>query len=357
MPARNSVIVALLAALLFGASTPLAKLLSNQLPPLLLAAFLYLGSGVGLAAIRTLRDGGLRLPQLTPNDWLWLAAAILSGGIIAPVLLMMGLTHMSAGGASLLLNLEGVFTAVIAWVVFGENADRRVAAGMLLIIAGGAVLAWPTGGSTIASAPGILLIAAACLGWALDNNLTRKLAATDAIFIAGIKGLVAGITNLTLAFALGFAMPAMALAGRAMVLGLVGYGLSLLLFVLALRGLGAARTGAYFSTAPFVGAAVAIGLLHEPASVGFCVAGVLMLMGTWLHLTEHHQHLHAHETLRHTHSHEHDAHHQHSHDFPWDPALSHSHEHVHEPLVHRHLHVPDLHHRHRHGRWQWPTRG
>jgi drug/metabolite transporter (DMT)-like permease len=273
--------------------------------------------------------------------------AIIAGGVLGPILLMYGLTRTSAADASLLLNLEAVLTALLAWIVFRENADRRIVLGMALIVAGGVVLTWGEGvGRT--SLTGALSVAGACACWAVDNNLTRKISAGDPVFIAGTKGLVAGVTNVALALAVGAHLPAPAVSAAALGVGFMGYGVSLVLFVLALRGLGSARTGAYFSTAPFVGAAIAIVAFGEPVSWQFWLASALMAGGVWLHLTEVHEHEHVHEPLTHTHSHRHDAHHQHEHAFDWDGREPHTHEHSHPRLVHRHPHYPDVHHQHGH---------
>lgn len=345
---RSPILAALAAAVLFGASTPFAKALLGTTSPILLAGLLYLGSGVGLTLIRLLRDRGWRSAALPAAEWPWLVAAIGFGGVLGPVLLMFGLSHTSAASASLLLNLEAVLTALLAWVVFRENADRRIVLGMALIVVGGAALAWPHGSPGISTGWGALLIAGACLCWAIDNNFTRKVSASDALFIAGLKGLSAGVVSTTLALALGAHLPATAVVGAAMLVGLLGYGASLVLFVLALRGLGAARTGAYFSTAPFIGALIAIAGFGEAASPVFWLAAALMGAGVWLHLTERHDHLHTHEPLTHAHSHMHDEHHQHPHDFAWDGTEPHTHPHTHAPLTHSHPHYPDIHHQHRH---------
>lgn len=345
---RSAIWPALAAAALFGASTPLVKLLVGEFPPLLLAGLLYLGSGLGLVVIRVLRDRGWQASGLAAGEWRWLGGAIGFGGVLGPALLVFGLARTDAGAASLMLNLEAVFTAVLAWVVFRENADRRIVLGMLLIVAGGAVLAWPTGAGKAPDMLGFLAIAAACLCWGIDNNLTRRVSASDALFIAGVKGLTAGAVNTGLALLLGASLPAWPVAGAAMAVGLAGYGLSLVLFVLALRNLGTARTGAYFSTAPFIGAAIAILLLGESTPMPFWIAACLMGLGVWLHLTERHEHVHTHEPLEHSHSHVHDAHHQHAHDFEWDGREPHSHWHRHEALTHKHPHFPDIHHRHGH---------
>ncbi len=348
MTARIAITAALLAALLFGASTPFAKLLVGDLSPLLLAGLLYLGSGLGLWLIRLLRDRRDAMAKLPAREWPWFLGAIVSGGVIAPILLMYGLTETSASSASLLLNLEAVLTALIAWIVFRENADRRIVLGMMLIVAGGAVLTWSQQNTGQGTLRGAILIAGACFLWAIDNNLTRKVSAADADFIAGTKGLVAGTTNLTLALILGAALPPPALLLAAMTIGLLGYGASLVLFVLALRGLGSARTGAYFSTAPFLGAAIAVVALHEPTPAGFWLSACLMAAGVAMHLTERHAHGHSHDALDHAHPHVHDAHHLHEHDFAWDGAEPHVHPHRHGALTHAHRHFPDLHHRHRH---------
>ncbi|TXH87280.1 MAG: DMT family transporter [Rhodoferax sp.] len=345
---------ALGAAVLFGASTPFAKQLSGQggtfASPFLLAGLLYLGSGIGLSLIRWIRDRGWKSADLPRHEWPWLLGAIAFGGVLGPLLLMVGLSQTTAATASLFLNLESVLTAVLAWLVFRENADRRIVLGMALIVAGGTVLAWPTGGVSgdSASTWGPLALAGACLAWAIDNNLTRKVSASDALFIAGSKGLVAGCVNTGMAFALGASMPSAGVVSSALLIGFLGYGLSLVLFVLALRDLGTARTGAYFSTAPFVGAALAIAVFGEPTNMLFWAAAALMAAGVWLHLTEHHAHEHKHLEMSHRHRHRHDAHHQHTHDFDWDGVEPHTHDHRHPQLVHAHPHFPDVHHRHAH---------
>jgi drug/metabolite transporter (DMT)-like permease len=344
---NRGVLCALGAAALFGASTPFAKLLLGQVSPLALAAILYLGSGIGLAAWLALRPGGARLTAFARSDWAWIGAAILAGGVAGPILLLSGLARSDAASASLLLNLESVLTAVIAWTVFRENVDRRVFAGMLAIVAGGVVLsagAAPRAGGLFGAA----LVAAACLAWAIDNNLTRRVSGGDAATLACLKGLVAGVVNLALALALGHSLPGAAGWMGAGLLGLFGYGVSLTLFIVALRHLGTARTGAYFSVAPFFGAALALALLGERPDLAFWFAGALMALGVWLHVSERHEHRHAHEAMEHEHEHVHDAHHRHAHDFDWDGREPHAHRHRHEPLVHAHPHYPDLHHRHGH---------
>ncbi|AWU94801.1 DMT family transporter [Azospirillum ramasamyi] len=359
--ARTGSTTAILAAVLFGVSTPMAKLLVHDLSPWMLAGLLYLGSGTGLALVRLVR--GLAVPaerserSIRGAEWFWLLGAVLAGGIAAPVLLMSGLAATPASSASLLLNLEGVFTALLAWFVFREGFDRRLVAGMIAIVAGAVALSWdgPVDIGSLWESPwtggwaggwGAAAIAAACLMWALDNNLTRKVSLADPMDIAMIKGLVAGCVNVGIALALGDGMPAVPTMIAAMLVGLLGYGVSLVLFVFALRHIGTARTGAYFSTAPFVGGIASLAMFGEPLTAGLVVASVLMGIGVWLHLTEDHDHDHAHEEIVHDHPHVHDEHHQHGHDGP--VTEPHSHRHRHGYLRHRHPHYPDAHHVHTH---------
>ena len=340
---------ALAAALLFGASTPLAKLLGDSTSPVLLAGLLYLGSGVGLAllmAVRRALGRGDAVGGIPRRDVPWLAGAIVAGGVLGPALLMAGLATTAAAPAALLLNVEGVATALIAWLVFKENADRQIVLGMLLIVAGGVLLAWQPGGTGVA--PGALLIVAACLCWAVDNNLTRKISANDALLIACLKGLCAGVVNTVLGLSGGAALPAAAPLAAMLAVGFAGYGLSLALFVVALRSLGTARTGAYFSVAPLFGVLIAFALWPQPPAWAFWPAAALMAIGVWLHLRERHEHPHTHTPMAHAHPHSHDAHHRHAHEFAWDGAEPHTHPHAHVPLTHAHAHYPDIHHRHPH---------
>jgi drug/metabolite transporter (DMT)-like permease len=345
---RTAILYALASAALFGASTPLAKLLVGEVQPLALAGLLYLGSGIGLLVWFLLRQHPARATNLSRGDLPWLAGAILAGGVAGPALLMYGLTRTDGATASLLLNLEAVLTASIAWIVFRENVDRRVFLGMIAIVAGGMVLSWdemPRAGGLA----GPLLIAGACLAWAIDNNLTRRVSGGDAVTIAGMKGLIAGAVNLSLALFQGAALPGAGILASAAAVGFLGYGISLVLFVVALRNLGTARTGAYFSVAPFFGAALALLVLRESASAAFWIAAALMALGVWLHLTERHEHEHVHEPMEHTHPHAHDDHHQHGHGFAWQGEEPHTHPHRHRRMTHSHPHYPDLHHRHDHG--------
>lgn len=341
---QPGVLAALTAAVLFGAGTPLAKQLLNTVSPWLLAGLLYLGSGAGLALYRLLtRAAAVNLPR---NELLWFIGAITAGGIVAPVLLMLGLTAMPASGASLLLNAEGVFTALLAWFAFKENFDRRIALGMMVIVAGAAILSWP-GEARFTGLWPTLAILGACFAWGIDNNLTRKVSLTDATWIAAVKGLVAGAVNLSLAFALGATLPPLANLAAALLVGFFAYGVSLALFVIGLRHLGTARTGAYFSIAPFLGAVLAV-IMGDTVTLPLILAGLLMAIGIWLHLTEQHEHQHIHDELEHDHVHIHDEHHHHSHDFPIVTGVPHQHRHQHRPITHSHPHFPDAHHRHKH---------
>lgn len=346
---------ALGAAALFGAGTPLAKLLLGQVDPWLMAGLLYLGAGAGLTLTRLVLRSAPGRPAR--SDWPWLTAAILCGGVAGPVLLMYGLSAMTASAASLLLNAEGVLTALLAWFVFRENFDRRIALGMLAIVAGALVLSWPAD-----APPGMLLgtlwptlaVLGACLAWAMDNNFTRKVSLGDATWIAACKGWVAGIVNIAIASTVVVAWPSWWSALAAGVVGWLAYGVSLALFVVGLRHLGTARTAAYFSIAPFAGAIISVSVLGEPVTLPLLGASALMAVGVWLHLTERHEHAHRHMPLVHDHEHHHDGkdtHHEHEHEGELARATAgtrHMHAHAHAPLEHVHPHFPDAHHRHDH---------
>lgn len=335
---------ALLAAVLFGAATPLAKALLGEVNPWLLAGLLYAGSGVGLWVFRAIR----RTPRvrLARADRGPLVGAVISGGIVAPVLLMFGLSAMPASGAALLLNAEAVFTVGLAWLVFREPVSRRILLGMLAIVAGAVVLSVPTlveFGSLLPT----LAVLGACLAWGVDNNLTRKVSLNDTTWLAAVKGAVAGPVNLVLGFALGAQLPAPGPIGAAMTVGFVSYGVSLALFIFGMREVGTARAGAYFSIAPFVGAVLSLAF-GEPLGWPLIPAGVLMAFGVWLHLTERHTHAHHHDASAHDHWHTHDIHHQHDHLDDSAPRGGHRHWHEHPEVTHDHRHFPDTHHPHRH---------
>jgi len=260
---------------------------------------------------------------------------------------MAGLSRTAAATASLLLTLEGAATALMAWFIFHENFDRRIALGMACLVLGAAVLSW-SGTPTMGNVIGPLAVGGACLAWGLDNNLTRKVSLADPLQVVEMKGLIAGPFNLVLGLSIGAALPSISAAMIAGLVGFVGYGVSLALFVMALRHLGTARTSAYFSTAPFFGSAVAVVMLGEPITAQLAIAGALMAVGVWLHLTERHDHEHVHESMAHTHPHVHDEHHRHAHSVSDPPGEPHTHFHEHGRMRHSHPHVPDMHHRHQH---------
>ena len=340
----------LASAALFGTSTPLAKLLLGAgADPWLLAGLLYLGSGLGLsAAMFAGRFAGLprREAPLRRAYLLWLGLAVLAGGMAGPLLLMIGLSRTPASSAALLLNVEGLATMGIAWLVFRENVDRRLLLGAAAILAGAGLLSWQGGPGGVGL--GALAIVGACFAWGIDNNLTRKLSSADPVQIAAIKGVVAGAANLALGLIHGASLPSAGAILGAGLVGFFGYGVSLVLFVLALRHLGTARTGAYFSTAPFLGAVLSLILFREPVTAQLAAAAVLMALGVYLHLSEQHEHDHLHEAMDHEHRHVHDEHHQHAHGPHDPPGEPHTHRHHHAPLRHKHPHYPDLHHRHGH---------
>jgi drug/metabolite transporter (DMT)-like permease len=349
---HHAVLFALLSAALFGVSTPAAKALLGTIEPTVLAGLLYCGAGIGVAVLRralrvNFTQGATAEAALTRGDMPWLAGAIVAGGIIGPILLMIGLVRADAASASLFLTLEGVATALLAWFVFHENFDRRIAVGMACLVAGAIVLSW-SGTPSLAGLIGPLAIVGACIAWGLDNNLTRKVSLADPLQIVELKGLIAGPVNLMLGLLVGGSLPPISPMVIAGIVGFFGYGVSLALFILALRHLGTARTGAYFSTAPFIGAVAALLLLREPITLQLMIAGLLMGLGVWLHMTEDHEHEHVHEPMEHSHRHIHDEHHQHQHAADDPPGEPHTHWHRHDRLRHKHPHVPDMHHTHGH---------
>ncbi len=318
-----AVLYALASAALFGVSTPVAKVLLGSIHPGILAGLLYCGAGVGIELFRRARRNVLRSTNaqeaaLTRSDLPWLASAIAAGGVVGPILLLVGLSRTDASTASLLLTLEGAASALIAWFVFHESFDRRIAFGMLCLVVGAAALSW-SGSPTLESVIGPLAVIGACVAWGLDNNLTRKVSLADPLQIVALKEIIAGPINLLLGLAAGAALPGLVPGLVAALVGFLCYGVSLALYVLALRHLGTARTAAYFSTAPFLGTLVAVATLNEPITYQLIVAGAFMAIGVWLHVTERHEHEHVHGPQVHSHSHVHDESHQHGHE-PDDPA-------------------------------------
>lgn len=347
-PAVSGAICGLLAAALFGASTPFAKLLLPGFGALSLAGLLYLGAGLALTAVRLVRwrmgpraEVGLSRADLPP-----LAAIILLGGVVGPVLMLFGLSRVSGVSAALLLNLEAPLTILVAILVFREHLGIKEIVSASVIVLGATVLAYAPG-PLEQSLLGVVAIAGACLAWAVDNNLTQRLSARDPVELVQLKTLSAGLLSTALALSINQTPPSAPAALIALVLGSLSYGASILLDAYALRLLGAAREAAYFATAPFLGAAIAIPLLDERPSISALAGGALMVLGVVLLFRARHQHLHTHEALEHEHLHVHDEHHQHTHEGP--VTEPHAHPHRHAALVHDHPHVSDLHHRHRHG--------
>jgi drug/metabolite transporter (DMT)-like permease len=344
---------ALAAAALFGLSLPFAKLLLPATGPLMLAALLYLGAGLGLTVVKLLvapRPAGnapAREAPLRRADLLLLSAVILVGGVAGPVLMLFGVTRVSAVVGSLLLNLEAPLTILLAVGFFGEHLGRRAMSGALLASLGAAILSYAPGDVRM-DVRGVVAVILACLCWAIDNNLTQRLSLRDPATIARTKGLAAGALTLALALAAGSTFPPWRSVVAAMALGVVSYGLSVVLAVRAMRALGAARQTAFFATAPFIGAVAAVPLLGERLGPGEIAAGGVMALGTGLLLTERHRHWHVHEPVVHEHAHVHDEHHRHAHREDETSREPHAHAHEHAPLGHAHPHVSDVHHRHRH---------
>lgn len=342
---------ALVAAFFFGCIAPGAKYLSSALPPQSMAGVLYFSAGIGLLFLLLLKKQFLSsIAQFQPKDAKWLAAATLFGGVLGPAFLTYGLLNISGSTASLLLNLESVLTSLIAWFIFKEHFEKRIVWGMLFIIGGCIILS--LGSNTTSeghdSLLGFFLIALACLSWGIDNNVTRNISHLNPVFTASIKGLIAGAANLILGYFLGERLGFNLQLGQAAILGFLGIGISLVAFIVSLGSIGTARTGALFSTAPFIGSILSILILKESVSIPFLIALALMAVGVWFHLSEDHSHEHTHEEMLHSHDHIHDVHHQHTHGPDVSDGEPHSHQHRHQVMTHSHGHFPDIHHRHEH---------
>jgi len=338
------ILQALLAALFFGASAPLSKLLLIDVPPVLMAAFLYLGSGTGLSLVKLSqrltshqKEAGIRRPDVK-----WLAGAIISGGIAAPIVLMISLQNTPASTVSLLLNFEGVATTLIALFFFRESISRRALAAIFVITMASIFLSTNFAGGFGFSlgASGVLL---ACVLWGVDNNFTRNISAKDPLTIVSWKGLVAGSFSLFLGLLLGQQLPALTSILSILLLGFISYGLSTMLFIYSMRGLGAARTSALYGTAPLAGVLLSFIIFKDPLTVLFIIATILMAAGALLLANEEHAHFHIHMPVVHEHRHNHDEFHEHD-----ETAFVHSHEHEHPRTEHEHGHMPDIHHRHGH---------
>lgn len=354
---KPGVPAALIAAGLFGLSAPLAKKLLGDIPPLFLAGFLYLGSGMGLSLIVPLQRLSAkgktsvtqREAEITAKDYLLLAGAILCGGLFGPILLTVGLSITPGATASLLLCTEGILTALVASILFHEAVGRRIWTAAFIMLLGSMVLSYKSDEAGLAFSPGALLVIGACFMWALDNNLTRNLSGKDPFAIARIKGLAAGPASIALACMTGERITHITPVIGALIVGMFSYGVSLVLFVYALRHLGSARTGAFFGIGPFIGASVSVLLLKDPVTWMLLTSASLMAAATWILLKEEHSHEHTHEHTWHEHRHTHDdKHHIHEHPDEISEDNDHSHLHEHHSITHTHDHTPELHHRHSH---------
>jgi drug/metabolite transporter (DMT)-like permease len=343
---------ALAAAFLFGASAPVSKLLLHEIEPTLLAGFLYLGSGAGLLLFRSIRraasSSGDAEAKLAPFDIPWLAAATLAGGVAAPIILLFSLRHTPAATASLLLNFECAATMLIAAILFKESISRRAWGAIICITFAGILLSTDFEGAwgLSFSALGVLI---ACLFWGMDNNFTRNISAKDPLVIVTIKGFGAGLVSLAAGFLIGNPLPRFDMILGAMTLGCMSYGLSIVLFIYAMRGLGAGRTSALFGTAPISGIILSLILFQETPDGLFIAALPIMIIGAIFLVTEQHKHIHRHEEIIHEHRHAHtDEHHDWHHQLPDVISITHTHTHIHNSVEHAHQHMPDIHHRHGH---------
>lgn len=343
-PALRGAALALLAAALFGLSTPLVQRLGQGIGPFSTAALLYAGAA---AVALFLRRGTAVEAPLRGRDLPRLLSMVAAGAVVGPVALAWGLQRTSGASASLLLTLEAVFTAVLAWRWYGEVLDGRVKTAVTLLLAGGVLLVIDQGLSGQVQLLGLLAVAVATVAWGVDNTLSRGVADHDPGQVVLAKAALGTSVTAAIAFAWGEPLPAWPAALALLAVGATGYGLSLRCYLLAQRHFGAARTGSVFAFAPFIGALGAFALGERSASALLLVGGLLMIAGVVVHLMEDHGHEHAHEALAHEHAHRHDdGHHLHTHQ-PM-PTGSHSHPHQHTPLHHSHPHVPDAHHAHRH---------
>jgi len=347
---KKPLLYVILSAILFGLSSPLAKLLVKDISPIAMAGLLYLGAFIGLAIYTLVRKigtaGDKRAIPLEKRDFPWLIGAIAAGGIVAPISLMFGLKMISGFSTSLFLNLEGITTAIIAIIFFHENAGKRLWIALICMTIAGVLLSWNTKQNQFNIA-GPLLVTLACIGWGVDNNLTRHISEKDPTQIVMLKGLIAGVVSLSLAFSLGRGTAFNINIVWALLLGALSYGLSLVFFIQALKGLGASRTGVFYSFGPFIGAIASIIILKEWLGWVMLPAVALMILGVWIITRERHAHQHFHQAVTHSHAHRHDdLHHEHEH--PEPVQGSHTHVHIHASLSHTHSHWPDTYHRHAH---------
>lgn len=342
---------ALMAALFFGCIAPGSKLLSQNLPPQSMAGLMYFFAGVGLFAVLLVRKNlKASFSRIQTQDYKWFILATVFGGISGPAFLTYGISHISGSSASLLLNLEAVLTSLIAWFIFKEHFEKKIVYGMVLIILGCLTLTLNSKlNSGVDTLLGFALISLACLSWGVDNNVTRNISHLDPVLIACFKGLIAGSSNLFLGYLVGERLSFGVEILHVGVLGFLGIGISLVAFIISLGSIGTARTGAIFSTAPFIGSLLSILFLHESLNLPFTLALVLMAGGLWFHLSEDHGHEHTHTEMTHSHEHVHDDHHLHEHLETVSSGEPHVHLHTHKVLTHTHAHFPDIHHQHEHG--------
>lgn len=342
-----SMLQALMAAVLFGASAPISKMLLSEVDPIPMASFLYLGSGFGLLVYRLINKPAGIEAKIVKADVKWLLGAILAGGVAAPIILMFSLRNTPASTASLLLNFETVATTLIAFIIFKEAIGKRIWAAILLITSASILLSLDFRGEWGFSI-GALGVVLACVLWGVDNNFTRNVSSKDPIITVILKGIFAGSFSLILVFLTNSTLPSLQEIIEIMILGFFSYGLSIVLFIFAMRDLGASRTSAFFSSAPFIGVILSFVILRELPNNMFYFALPIMILGVVLILFEEHVHVHLHEPLKHDHRHRHDdRHHEHQHD-NGGKVIEHSHTHTHESVEHSHKHTPDIHHRHQH---------
>ncbi|MBK1812243.1 DMT family transporter [Clostridium sp. YIM B02505] len=346
------VIMALVASILFGASAPITKILLGQIEPVALAAFLYLGSGIGLVVFQLvsllINRQGISEAPLKKKDLKWLLGAIIAGGVIAPIILLSSLKITPASTASLLLNFESVATTIIAILFFKESAGKQILSAVVLLTLASIILSWDFKNQWGVSI-GSLGVVLACFCWGIDNNFTRNISAKNPFTIVTMKGIVAGSFSLVLAKLLNNRIPEFRLVIIAMIIGFFCYGVSIVLFVFAMRHIGSTRTSALFGTAPFIGSILSFILLGDTPNIMFFIALPIMIIGTVFLLREEHQHMHKHEAIEHEHRHNHnDEHHDHEHIDGSIISGNHSHLHSHELIEHIHSHSPDIHHRHVH---------
>lgn len=340
--------MAVLAAALYGMSSPFSKLLLGHIPPTRMAAFLYLGAGIGMLLVnfvQSLRQSKPAEAKLTRHELPYVLAMI-ALDIMAPVLLMLGLALTTSSNASLINNFEIAATAMIALFFFREAIGRRMWVAIALITLSSIILSIEDISSFTFSIGSVFVIGA-CLCWGLENNCTRMLSLKDPLQIVVIKGFGSGLGALSISLALKEHAAELLYILLALLLGFVAYGLSIYFYISAQRVLGAARTSSYYAAAPFIGVLISWLILQEKPTLSFMIALAIMLAGTYFAVTENHGHAHHHETIIHEHMHRHDdLHHTHSH-MP-EVKGEHSHLHTHDETLHTHPHTPDLHHRHAH---------